>query len=195
MEFERSLSIEIGFHSSTSAHNAADFACSPGIECAKDRCDCRIIQVMQPSPTDRLGGNRGVIFWRGFRPISKRDVLGIRGRLHMIAVRWISRILGLLLVVLCLVLMIGQQFNPLGLKGHEIAQAASLLVALVGMILLWRRQLLGGALVVAGMGLFYAINFAASGRLPTGYVFPLCFLPGILALVEGWSAAHSRLSP
>jgi len=114
----------------------------------------------------------------------------------MIAVRWIGRILGVLLVGLFLVFMIGQGFNPLTLNGTEIRLASALFIALAGMLLVWRRELLGGTMVVAGMLAFYSINFATSGRLPSGSIFPLCFVPGILALVCWWkgrmnsSASH-----
>jgi hypothetical protein len=110
----------------------------------------------------------------------------------MIVVRWTSRILGVLLVGLVLVFMIGQGFNPLSLNSTEISLASALLVALTGMLLVWRQELLGGTMVVAGMLAFYSINFATSGRLPGGSIFPLCFVPGILALVCWWKGRTSR---
>jgi hypothetical protein len=109
----------------------------------------------------------------------------------MIAVRWIGRILGVLLVGLFLLFMIGQGFNPLRLNGTEIPLASALFIALAGMLLVWRQELLGGTMVLAGMLAFYSINFAASGRLPGGSVFPLCFVPGILALVCWWKGRAS----
>jgi hypothetical protein len=110
----------------------------------------------------------------------------------MIAVRWIGRILGVLLVGLVLLFMIGEGFNPLRLNSLEIPLASALFIALAGMLLVWRRELLGGTMVVAGMLAFYSINFAASGRLPGGSVFPLCFVPGILALVCWWKGRTNR---
>ena len=101
----------------------------------------------------------------------------------MVALHWIGRILGVLLVGLFLIFMIGQGFNPLRLNGTEIALASALFVALAGMLLIWRQELIGGTMVLAGMLAFYSINFGASGRLPGGSVFPLCFVPGIVALV------------
>ncbi len=113
----------------------------------------------------------------------------------MNVVRWTARILALLLVGVFLVFMVGQGFNPLALKGAEIAQSAVLLVALAGMLLLWRWELPGGTMVVAGMAAFYAINFAAAGRFPGHFVFPLCFVPGVLAIICGWSRPTSHSAP
>ncbi|MGE3317416.1 MAG: hypothetical protein AB7O26_20055, partial [Planctomycetaceae bacterium] len=100
------------------------------------------------------------------------------------AIRWTARITGFLIVGVFLLFLIGEGFDPRKLTGAEIPQHAALLVALFGMLLLWKWELLGGALSIAGMIAFYAINFAASGRLPGGPVFPLCFLPGMLILAS-----------
>jgi len=105
----------------------------------------------------------------------------------MTTVRWMARVLGLLLVGVFVIFLIGNGFNPVHLKGAEIAQSVVLLVALGGMLVLWRWELLGGAMVLAGMAAFYLINFAVAGRFPGHVVFPLCFVPGLLALISGWS--------
>lgn len=102
----------------------------------------------------------------------------------MVAVRWTARVLGLLLVALVLAIIIGEGFDPTKLQGVRLFTSAAFLSALIGMVLLWRWETIGGAIVIAGMLAFYAIHFAASGRLPGGWVFPLCFLPGILALLS-----------
>ena len=70
---------------------------------------------------------------------------------------------------------------------------SAFLVALTGMLVLWRWELVGGVMVVAGMVGFYAINFAATGRSPGGWVFPICFVPGILALASWWTAPPAKL--
>jgi hypothetical protein len=109
-------------------------------------------------------------------------------------IRWIARIMGLLIIGVFLLFMVGEGFNPLKLNGTEIAQHAVLFFALTGMVVLWRWELFGGVMVVAGMVAFYFINFAASGRLPGGPVFPLCFVPGILALVSWWMGRNRKSS-
>lgn len=101
----------------------------------------------------------------------------------MNATRWFTRILGLLIVGLVLMFAIGEGFNPMKLNGTERAMSVAFFTALAGMVVLWRSNGIGGTLVLGGMLTFYGINFAVSGRFPSGWVFPLCFLPGILALV------------
>ena len=98
-------------------------------------------------------------------------------------VRWIARIVGSMIVGLVVIIKIGEGFNPANLNGIELAMSAAFWAALTGMIVLWRWEGTGGLLVVGGMLVFYALNFAASGRIPGGWVFPLCYLPGVLALV------------
>jgi hypothetical protein len=110
----------------------------------------------------------------------------------VIVVRWIAT--GSIAVGLFLLFLIGEGFNPWTLTGAEIAQHAVLWIALMGMLMLWRWEASGGALVIAGMIAFYLIHFATSGRLPGGPVFPLCFVPGVLALIGWWSSRKNQSS-
>jgi len=50
------------------------------------------------------------------------------------------------------------------------------------MVVLWKWEGVGEALVVVGMLAIYGLNFADSGRFPGGWVFTLCYLPGILEI-------------
>jgi hypothetical protein len=36
---------------------------------------------------------------------------------------------------------------------------------------------------LVGISAFYALEFAANGRAPAGWLFPLCFVPGLLGLL------------
>jgi hypothetical protein len=36
---------------------------------------------------------------------------------------------------------------------------------------------------LVGIAGFYALNYAESGAFPSGWAFPLCFVPGVLAVV------------
>ena len=64
----------------------------------------------------------------------------------MNAARWVGRILGVLLVAVFLIFMIGQGFNPLKMTGTEITLSSFVLIALAGMLVAWRSELLGGAI-------------------------------------------------
>jgi len=50
-------------------------------------------------------------------------------------------------------------------------------------ILAWKKEGLGGAMMVAGMIRFYSINFIGSGKFPDGWIFPIPYMPGILFLI------------
>jgi len=56
------------------------------------------------------------------------------------------------------------------------------------MLVLWRREGIGGGMVLCGLGTFYAVEWIGSGRFPGGWVFPLMYLPGVLALICRWQA-------
>jgi hypothetical protein len=64
-------------------------------------------------------------------------------------------------------------------------QTWALLLALVGLVVIWWKDLLGGSLTLIGMALFYGMNFIRSGQLPGGWVFPVCIVGGLLALLSG----------
>jgi len=112
----------------------------------------------------------------------------------MTVLRWIGRILGLLIIAFVLLMAIGQGFDPRGLNGTELAMSLALLTSLVGMGLAWRWELVGGLLSLIGMFGFYLINFAAAGRFPGGPIFPLCFVPGAIAIFCGWRVPLNRAS-
>jgi hypothetical protein len=102
----------------------------------------------------------------------------------MIGVRWVARILALLMACFILFMAIGEGFNPAKLNGRELLLSAAFFVTWVGLWFGWRWEGLGGLLVVAGMAGFYGLDFALSGfrQLPRGPVFPMLALPGFLFL-------------
>jgi len=101
-------------------------------------------------------------------------------------VRLSARIIGLFLVGLILLLAIGHaiggELNPAQFSLKISLMMVALLVSLAGMLLLWRWELLGAVTSVAGILCFYTMNYAASGQLPVGWVFPLYYVPGLLSL-------------
>jgi len=98
--------------------------------------------------------------------------------------RWAARLMGAFLVGLVLLLAIGEgPPNPLALTGREQALTVAFVASLAGMVLLWWRELAGGLLALGGVAGFYVIYYVTSNGWPRGWVFPLFFLPGLLALV------------
>jgi hypothetical protein len=107
--------------------------------------------------------------------------------------RWTARIVGTLLVGLVLLFALGEGVRIQDFNAVTGSMAVVFLVALAGMVVLWRWELVGGVMVLIGMGGFYAINFMSSVDLPGGWVLPVCFLPGLLALVS-WAVSEKRVA-
>jgi hypothetical protein len=99
-------------------------------------------------------------------------------------------VLSAVLVGLVLVIFVGEGFNPLRLKGLEPVQMALFWTACLGMVLAWRWQVVGGALSLGGMILFFAIEMALTGGLPRAPFLYLMLLPGVLFLLNALIGRH-----
>jgi hypothetical protein len=102
-----------------------------------------------------------------------------------VGLRWTARLLAAGLVGLVLLIYVGEGFNPFRLTATEALQHALLLTTCIGLVVGWRWQFVGGALCTGGMLLFFAVEFALTGRLPRGPVFHLMLLTGLLFLLSG----------
>lgn len=100
----------------------------------------------------------------------------------------IGCVLGTALLVLYFTFAVGAGPPPLSLG------SAALSIMLAGFIIAWWDDVLGGVLSLVGIGGFYAWNFATVGAFPGGWVFPLCFLPGVLQIVAWLLRRSVRLS-
>ena len=98
--------------------------------------------------------------------------------------RWPARILAGLIFGLILLFAVGEGLPaPHQLSGREQALMACFLVAWIGMLTIWWSELVGGILILTGTGSFYLVHRLLSEGWPRGWVFPLLFVPGILALI------------
>jgi hypothetical protein len=89
-----------------------------------------------------------------------------------------------LLVGLVVVALVGEGFHPLRFKGLPLILSALFWAACVGMVVAWRWPVLGGAVSLGGMALFFAA-FAVMIGFPEAPFLYLMLLPGTLFLVEG----------
>jgi hypothetical protein len=103
-------------------------------------------------------------------------------------VRWTARVLTALLVGLVLVILaaatIDGGFHPLKLRGVEPIQMTFFWSACIGLVIAWRRQMIGGALSLGGMVLFFAVEIAVRRGLRGGLILYLMLLPGSLFLLS-----------
>jgi hypothetical protein len=83
--------------------------------------------------------------------------------------------------------MIGEGMNVLAMLPTEQMIACSILVAMLGMIVLWKWEGIGGLLVIFGMACFYLLGHLLFASCPGGWVLLLCFLPGVFAILS-WAS-------
>ncbi|HET8549126.1 MAG TPA: hypothetical protein VFL57_14010 [Bryobacteraceae bacterium] len=105
--------------------------------------------------------------------------------------RWVARAAALLTFTVFAAFFVGSEFNYYGLNRTQTVLLITACVALAGMPLGWRSELLGGALNIAGVLAFYTVHFAARGTWPRGS-FPLLAIPGLLFLISWWRSTGSR---
>ena len=106
------------------------------------------------------------------------------------SVRWIARIGAGLTAVFILFMFVGNGFDEgmqplLHLTARESAMMAAFGIMWLGLVLGWRWELVGGALAVGGMVIFYLFDFLFSGELPRSLIFFILAFPGILFLYCG----------
>jgi hypothetical protein len=105
-------------------------------------------------------------------------------------VRWTDKVLSALLVGLVLVMFVGLSidagFRPPRLTGVETVLMIFFWTSCIGMVVAWRWQVIGGALSLGGMILFFTVELAANGRFPRGFALYLMLLPGALFLLSGF---------
>lgn len=98
---------------------------------------------------------------------------------------WIARGLSVLAVGSILLFIIGEHFNPLRLNMQEALLFFCFPLGIViGMVIGWWREGLGGLIAFASMALFYAVHLIQSGRLPKGPFFLIFALPGLLFVIS-----------
>lgn len=108
------------------------------------------------------------------------------------ALAWSARALSIVSAGLLLLFFIGEGFDPSRVVLREwVGLLFFPFGVVVGLILAWRREGLGGAVSVASLLAFYVWNILASGGLPRGLAFVAFTLPGFLFLL--YALLSSRL--
>ena len=102
----------------------------------------------------------------------------------LLILRWIARFLSLISVVLILTFFIGEGFNPANVAAKEWLGLLFFPIGVViGMVIAWRREGLGGAITVGSLLAFYLLyGLLLSHRFPGGWVFVMFASPGFLFL-------------
>lgn len=107
-------------------------------------------------------------------------------------VRWAARIWSLLSIAFLLLILFGEGLGNLA----AITATEWLLLlffpfgVLLGLILAWRWEMLGGGITMASLFLFYTAEFAISGSLADGPWFLLVAFPGLLFMIAARRGRH-----
>jgi len=112
--------------------------------------------------------------------------------LHLeVSLRWIARLLAAFFVGLVALFFVGEGgINPFKLSVTETVLIIGFFTTCIGMIVAWRRELIGGAMATTGILLFCGTESVVAGRFPKGLIIPLMVLPGLLFLVSGVLRKH-----
>lgn len=100
--------------------------------------------------------------------------------------KWTARILALLCAMLILLIFTGES-SSLDLKAFTLRESLMMLaffISWTGYLIGWKMEMAGGITVLAGMAVFYLLDYGFSGSFPRGPVFPLMGIPGALYIVS-----------
>jgi hypothetical protein len=117
------------------------------------------------------------------------------------SLRWVARIAGLLVLLIVLAIAIGEGYpNPFTytMTSYEQIMSLSLLVMLVGILLSWKWEGMGGGLLVVGYVTFLTVESVSRHALalfsPSFGFLDLFLLLGLINLAVWWlmKRSHTR---
>lgn len=114
-----------------------------------------------------------------------RDTEGCatRGR---VSFYWAARVLALASVAAVLLFLVGEGFNPAEVRPREWLLFSFFPIGVViGLILGWRWEIVGGLVAVLSLGSFYLAHRLLVAEWPRGAAFLVFASPGIVYLLAG----------
>lgn len=98
--------------------------------------------------------------------------------------RWLARFLGAITLLLVLAFWLTEsRFIALRVSLADALQLVSVIVTLIGFIIAWKHEMIGGLAMLAGMGCFYLLEWRLHGAPPVGLLFKMAVVTGILFLL------------
>jgi hypothetical protein len=119
------------------------------------------------------------------KPVNETDLL--LTNFLLAALRWSARLLGLAMVGLHVAIFAGAGgFALLRPSPADISQILVFLTSCLGLLVAWRREGLGGMLMLVGLVLFYPDEHQLVSRFPQGWGFPVMAVPAVLFVACGF---------
>ena len=99
--------------------------------------------------------------------------------------RRVARAWSVATILLVVGFIVGEGVHPSQMAPHEKLGVFFFPLGIcVGMVVAWRRELLGALITVGSLAAFYAISVAATGRFPHGWAWEAFAAPGFLFLAS-----------
>jgi len=111
------------------------------------------------------------------------DVKAFMGTLF----RWLGRGTGAIIFVISILLWLGEGgVNPAQSTFLENLQTLVFFVTLAGLLISWRKDLIGGSLTLAAMAIYCFLELLISNHFPSGAIYPAYFFSGLCSFLSGF---------
>lgn len=109
--------------------------------------------------------------------------------------RWLARFIGTVTALLVAAFWLTEsRFIALRVSISDALQMVCIMITLIGFMIAWRHEMLGGLVMLFGMGSFYLLEWRLKGAPPVGLLFKTAVFTGGLFLLiwihEKASARH-----
>ena len=108
-------------------------------------------------------------------------------RAAVVALRWVARIWSIASVGLLCTFLVGEGLPPLTVMAMLFPFGVML-----GLVLAWWFERVGGLVAAASILLFYSLHYLNHGRFPGGYAFMLVSAPSVIFICCGLLSARER---
>ena len=111
----------------------------------------------------------------------------------MTRTRWLARILSIAVFAFIAAFVFGGNEPLVKPTPREWSLLACFPIGLlVGLAIAWHREVLGGAIGLGSVVMFYVLDFLLSGTFPRGIFFVVLAIPALLFLVLGLVKRRGR---
>ena len=105
-------------------------------------------------------------------------------------IRWVARILALLLAVMVLIFVTGEGINVSTMSPGDIVMGIIFAIVWLGLILAWHWEGTGGLMITTGTILFILLDYFFTGHVLRFWLFFAFLVPGFLFLYCSWQNRH-----